>query len=85
MEALCKMIKNPLEFERHPGVKVENANFKVYRVEIKQDSFESNIENIRKLDIKRDYNTYNEGTWNCIRTQTHFAQGMMKKVYLMKR
>lgn len=85
MEALCKTIKNPFEFEKHPGVKTVQTHFQVYRVGIKQDSFEANIENINKLDISKDYSINQEGQWNCLRTEKFFAEGQMKQVFLMKR
>ena len=41
MEALCKTIKNPFNFESQPGVRVIQTKFSVFRVEIKQEAFES--------------------------------------------
>ncbi|CAK65713.1 unnamed protein product (macronuclear) [Paramecium tetraurelia] len=85
MEALCKSIKDPSKFDELPGVKTVLVKFGVYRVELKQDAFEGNLENIRRLDINRDYSVYEEGKWDCIRTETFFAVGQMKQVFLMKR
>ncbi|CAD8142287.1 unnamed protein product [Paramecium pentaurelia] len=85
MEALCKSIKDPFQFDKQPGVTIIPVKFGVYRVELKQDSFESNIENIKRLDINRDYSVYQEGQWDCIRTEKYFAQGQMKQVFLMKK
>lgn len=55
MEALCKTMKNPFEFDKQPGVKIVTNDFKVFRVDMKQDSFEANIENINRLNINSDY------------------------------
>ncbi|CAD8068123.1 unnamed protein product [Paramecium sonneborni] len=85
MEALCKQIKDPFQFDKLPGVTTIPVKFGVFRVELKQDSFEANIENLKRLDINRDYTIYQEGQWDCIRTEKYFAQGQMKQVYLMKR
>ncbi|CAD8165566.1 unnamed protein product [Paramecium pentaurelia] len=85
MEALCKQIKDPFQFDKLSGVTIIPVKFGVYRVELKQDSFEQNIENLKRLDINRDYSVYQEGQWDCIRTEKYFAQGQMKQVFLMKR
>lgn len=58
MEALCKQIKDPFSFDKLPGITTIPVKFGVYRVELKQDSFESNIENLKRLDINRDYSVY---------------------------
>ncbi|CAD8131993.1 unnamed protein product [Paramecium octaurelia] len=84
MEALCKQ-GNFYNFETQENVKVVNTKFQVWRVELKDEEFEKNIETIEKIRCPQDFQKTNEGSWDCIRTEKPFAFGMMKDVFLMKK
>ncbi|CAD8064187.1 unnamed protein product [Paramecium sonneborni] len=47
MQALCNQIKDPFQFYKLPEVKTIPIKFQVYSVELQQDSFENNIENLK--------------------------------------
>ncbi|KAM3137900.1 hypothetical protein pb186bvf_009981 [Paramecium bursaria] len=82
IEALCKQ-GNFKQFDQNAAICCENR-FQVYRVELNEQSFEKNLASIDQLQEK-DYQTFEEGYWDCVRTKEPFAFGMMKKVYLMKK
>ncbi|CAD8150346.1 unnamed protein product [Paramecium pentaurelia] len=84
MEALCKQ-ENFYNFEQQPNVKTVNSKFKVFRVEIKQEQFNKNIQTINNIKCPQDFLVIEEGNWDCIRTEIPFAFGMMKDVFLMKK
>ncbi|KAM3135091.1 hypothetical protein pb186bvf_012737 [Paramecium bursaria] len=87
VQALCKKMPDPTQFDKMDDVKIKQCKFTVYRSEFKQVAFERCINRIWDLgNNKDDYNIQKEETqWECVRTQIHFAEGQMKKVYLMKR
>ncbi|CAD8140620.1 unnamed protein product [Paramecium pentaurelia] len=84
IEALCKQ-GNFYKFEEQPNVKTVNTKFEVWRVEIKDEEFNKNIETIERIQCPQDFSKFKEGTWNCLRTEIPFAFSMMKDIFLMKK
>lgn len=54
-EALVKKLPDPSKFTNDPNIQTIQTTFDVYKVEIRSDSFESNITTIYKLKIPHDY------------------------------
>ncbi|KAM3135092.1 hypothetical protein pb186bvf_012738 [Paramecium bursaria] len=85
-EALYKKLPDPTNFDSFNGITVRSCKFTVYRCEFKPTVFQSNAQQIWNIGhTQTDYDTQKQNQWDCIRTETHFAEGQMKKVYLMKK
>ncbi|CAD8085298.1 unnamed protein product [Paramecium primaurelia] len=83
LQALCK--KGDI-FDFDKKAKCQEFSCKVYKVELKQESFKKKIETIEQISYKSDdFDLKFESEWQCIRTYSPFAFGMMKAVYLMKK